>query len=310
MITPRAKSNEGDHHGPQTRWTRLTGIASRVGDDGDDKDDSKEPQDRDEAFEYYVKKLRAEKREGEHSKTMGLEYWLELVDRKHRYGTNLLKYHAVWKEADTTENFFYWLDEGDGVQQNLEACPRDKLDSQQLQYLTREERFPYRIDIDADDGLLRWAKNGEKVTTHGPDSADDTEPNANPANKGTDGQTETTNHITDDLHNARGILQSAGHAVPAPLAKLIEMNQNKASWIYVSLTHHKYYNYVLLMPKRSSTLNSASTLASSSQAVSSTRRSCMAPEYFLQALYPSKMGSCSPCRRIVGTIDPRRRISG
>lgn len=216
----------------------MTGITFRAYDAGQDTHDTKAPPDRDETFDYYVKKLRAEKREGEHSKIMGLEYWLELVDRKHCYGTNLLKYHAVWRHIGTKENFFYWLDEGDGKGADLEVCPREKLDSQQLQYLTREERFPYLIEIDENDGLLRWAKNGENVTTHAPASKGDTELNANDSSSGTRGETETKNHMTDDLHNARGILQSTGHAVPAPLAKLIEQNQNKASWIFVCLQRH------------------------------------------------------------------------
>ena len=43
---------------------------------------------------------------------MGLEYFLEMVDTKHRYGSHLRSYHAEWKKADTTQNFFYWLDFG------------------------------------------------------------------------------------------------------------------------------------------------------------------------------------------------------
>ena len=158
---------------------------------------------------------------------MGLEYWLEMVDRKHRYGSNLLKYHKVWSQSsDTEENFFYWLDEGDGKSEDLEACSREKLESEQLEYLSRAERYEYLLEI-GEDGLLRWATNGELVTTHGQDKDDD-------GGEGVGGKTETRNHFTDDLHNARGILQGAGHTVPAPLAKMIEMNQDKAGWIFVS----------------------------------------------------------------------------
>jgi hypothetical protein len=169
---------------------------------------------------------------------MVLEYWLEMVDRKHRYGSNLLKYHKVWSEsAETQENFFYWLDEGDGKREDLKECPREKLESQQLEYLSREERYEYLLDI-GDDGLLRWAKSGEKVTTHGTnkDDGDDGDDGDAASEDGVGGKTETKNHFTDDLHNARGILQGAGHAVPTPLAKMIEKNQDKASWIFVSLS--------------------------------------------------------------------------
>ena len=45
---------------------------------------------------------------------MDLPYFLEMVDIKHRYGSNLRTYHAEWKKADTHENYFYWLDHGEG----------------------------------------------------------------------------------------------------------------------------------------------------------------------------------------------------
>lgn len=200
-------------------------MATRAGDTQDD-DDSGDEDEHNDDLKYYEHKLRAR----QHSRTMGLEYWLEMVDRKHRYGSNLLKYHKVWSQSkDTSENFFYWLDEGDGKSEDLQECPRKKLDSQQLEYLSRAERYEYLLDI-GEDGLLRWAKNYEKVTTHGQDKDDD-----GAGEGGVGGKTETRNHFTDDLHNARGILQGAGHTVPAPLAKMIEMNQDKAGWIFVRL---------------------------------------------------------------------------
>ena len=35
------------------------------------------------------------------AKMMGLDYFLEMVDHKHRYGSNLRRYHAEWKKADS-----------------------------------------------------------------------------------------------------------------------------------------------------------------------------------------------------------------
>lgn len=95
---------------------------------------------------------------------MGLEYWLELVDQKHRHGSNLRKYHACWKKTVTIENFFYWLDEGEGRDVEAEECSREKLERQQVRYLSREERMQYLVTVDG-QGRLCWAKDGERVTT-------------------------------------------------------------------------------------------------------------------------------------------------
>jgi hypothetical protein len=95
---------------------------------------------------------------------MELQYFLELVDQKHRYGSNLRKYHNYWKTQDTNQSFFYWLDQGDGKKVDLPECSRERLDREQVRYLSREERLKYLVNIDK-DGLLVWAKNGEKVWT-------------------------------------------------------------------------------------------------------------------------------------------------
>lgn len=218
-----AKSKDSERQHSTSKWKKGFGVANRAGDRNDHVDDAADDELGERAserdFEYWKMRLLAEQGDEKYSRVMGLEYWLELVDRKHRYGTNLRKYHQAWQDSDAKENFFYWLDEGEGKGEDLEECSREKLESQTLSYLTREQRYEYLLEV-GDDGLLRWAKNGEKVTTYDPKKDDQTE-------------TETQNHMTDDLHNARGILQGAGHSVPLPLAKLIEMNQNKASWIFV-----------------------------------------------------------------------------
>lgn len=98
------------------------------------------------------------------AKMMDLQYFLEMVDQKHRYGSNLRKYHAYWKTQDTTQSYFYWLDEGEGKNLDLPECSRARLDKEQVRYLSREERLNYLVKIN-DDGLLIWAKNGELVWT-------------------------------------------------------------------------------------------------------------------------------------------------
>ncbi|CDR99547.1 uncharacterized protein SPSC_06110 [Sporisorium scitamineum] len=97
------------------------------------------------------------------SKMMEEQYWLEMVDRKHRYGSNLKYYHQAWQEADTHDNFFRWLDEGDGKNVSLYDCPRECLDSECVIYLSSEQRRNYIVDIQ--DGKLIWRRNGKPIDT-------------------------------------------------------------------------------------------------------------------------------------------------
>ena len=98
------------------------------------------------------------------AKAMDMQYFLELVDLKHRYGANLKVYHDHWLKEDTHENFFYWLDFGAGSCLELAPCPRQQLDSEKVRYLSREERQAYLVKID-DEGKLCWAKDGKRIDT-------------------------------------------------------------------------------------------------------------------------------------------------
>ncbi|CAO1618822.1 unnamed protein product [Parajaminaea phylloscopi] len=97
------------------------------------------------------------------SKTMEAVQWLEMVDKKHRYGSNLKPYHATWSDADTKENFFVWLDEGGGKDLDLDDCPRERLESERVTYLTAEQRLNYVVDIK--EGKLYWRRNGKPIDT-------------------------------------------------------------------------------------------------------------------------------------------------
>ncbi len=79
-------------------------------------------------------------------------------------GSNLRKYHAVWKNSNTHENFFYWLDYGGGKDISLENCPRESLDKDQVRYLSREERLNYLVMVDG-EGRLCWKRNGLRIDT-------------------------------------------------------------------------------------------------------------------------------------------------
>ncbi|BGP18920.1 hypothetical protein JCM10213_005494 [Rhodosporidiobolus nylandii] len=104
------------------------------------------------------------KQERVSAKQMEPQYFLEMIDKKHRYGSNLKWYHKEWNESDTKENFFQWLDEGGGKDLDLEQCPRTRLDSERITYLTAEEREVYRVVVNK-DGLLVWAKDNSPLDT-------------------------------------------------------------------------------------------------------------------------------------------------
>ncbi|KAL9932992.1 hypothetical protein V8E36_008247 [Tilletia maclaganii] len=99
------------------------------------------------------------------SKTLETQGWLEMVDSKHRYGSNLKYYHQAWQHAQTNENFFYWLDHGAGKDLDLDECPREQLDREQITYLSAEQRANYLVDVEPSTGKLFWRRNGKYVDT-------------------------------------------------------------------------------------------------------------------------------------------------
>ncbi|KAN0063094.1 hypothetical protein ACQY0O_004257 [Thecaphora frezii] len=85
------------------------------------------------------------------TKRMEEQNWLEMLDPKHRYGSNLKFYHRYWNvSTDTDQNFLHWLDEGDGKHLSLEECPRSKLEAERIVYLTPDQRRNYMAYIDTD----------------------------------------------------------------------------------------------------------------------------------------------------------------
>ena len=149
------------------RWKKASIVARRAGHDDLESDTSSSSStdgsdDERENIRRQSDKIRNGHRS--HAQIMGLPYFLEMVDLKHRYGSNLRMYHSEWKKADTKENFFYWLDSGEGKNIELDACPRERLERERVRYLSREERQYYLVKID-DEGRLRWAKNDARIDT-------------------------------------------------------------------------------------------------------------------------------------------------
>ena len=89
---------------------------------------------------------------------------LEVVDMKHRYGSNLFPYHEHWLQSPSTQSFFFWLDHGEGKDLDLPDSSREQLDGQRLHYCTKEERKKFAVEIN-DDHLLRFQHNHALVHT-------------------------------------------------------------------------------------------------------------------------------------------------
>jgi hypothetical protein len=99
--------------------------------------------------------------------------WLEVSDSKHRYGKNLRLYYRHWGALGyPTNKFFDWLDSNGESQgqplPHLPECPRSKLDSDTVLYITDSEvTRSYSLSISSTkEGKCRVLDNdGEPVQT-------------------------------------------------------------------------------------------------------------------------------------------------
>ncbi|TID06493.1 IQ domain-containing protein IQM6 [Colletotrichum higginsianum] len=273
-----SRDSEGGMSHPTTareNWRKAATIARRAGHDDveSDSDSSASSSDSAESPEQRAEKRRrreeAVARRKKDSKMMGLQYFLEMVDLKHRYGSNLRVYHEEWKRADTNENFFYWLDFGGGRNVEMEACPRDRLEREQVRYLSREERQYYLVQVD-DEGRLCWAKNGARIDTteafkdsvHGIVPADDPTPawsQNNPpppppdaGNDDDDSRSESSvesaleadraaKYATPDLDGATGVRKVSHISAATVFNKLLRKSVKKNTWIFVADTSFRLY---------------------------------------------------------------------
>ncbi|BGP37497.1 hypothetical protein JCM10450v2_001402 [Rhodotorula kratochvilovae] len=168
-MSAAAKEQDDGKNDPTSRWRRGQIYAAKLtegkpggADDGTDGELSAE--DEMELLGRNDKEKKRIEQERTAAKTMEGQYYLELVDRKHRYASNLKYYHQRWNETDTNDNFFHWLDEGEGKGLDLEQCPRRRLESERITYLNAEQREVYRVVVNK-EGLLVWAKDGTHLDT-------------------------------------------------------------------------------------------------------------------------------------------------
>jgi hypothetical protein len=104
-------------------------IARRAGaDDPESASETDDDESSEGRAEYRKKRVEDRAEREKTAKMMDLQYFLEMVDQKHRYGSNLRAYHEQWKKADTNENFYYWLDYGDGRYFEHPTVSRERLE--------------------------------------------------------------------------------------------------------------------------------------------------------------------------------------
>lgn len=249
------------------RWKTIGTIAKRA---ANDEDSSIATDSGDEELNEERRELRRKRKEERRNAamTMDLNYWLEMVDVRHRYGSNLRTYHQYWQKQDTKENFFYWLDYGEGRAVEVAGCPRDRLDRERVRYLSKEERKAYLVIIDK-DGRLCWAKNGARIDTtinfkdsvqgivpvnsdapaYSPleharsaqDEQDDSNSNSSSARSGDENSQDAANHYGDDLKEAKGS-KKVKHVTAATIFnKLLQSSVKKNTWIFVADTNFRLY---------------------------------------------------------------------
>lgn len=254
-------------------WKKVGLIARRAGGDEDPDSDEEStseenlPDDEREARRKRRMEQRLERQRA--AKIMDLQYFLEMVDLKHRYGSNLRTYHQEWKKADTNENFFYWLDHGEGRLIDCQGCSRERLEKERVRYLSREERLNYLVKINK-DGRLCWAKNGMLIDTtvkykdsiHGIVPTEDSTPayapapvedggysdghSSSDASSTSDSDSESQDraankYITPEFDNARGLKKIRHVSAATIFNKMLRGSVTKNTWIFVADTSFRLY---------------------------------------------------------------------
>lgn len=296
---PRARSEMGSIQAPATgggdgaststktisparyNWRKAAVIARRAGADMDDDDSScSSESDTDSGISTPEKRKAAHQKREEakikrrdNALTMGLQYFLEMVDPKHRYGSNLRQYHEEWmRDTSTRESFFYWLDAGEGRNVELATCPRDTLERERVRYLSREERQYYLATVDS-EGRLCWAKNGQRIDTteqwkdsiHGivpsddptppyqPTSMDLDHPTLFPIDSGaaastTSGASESelemaraAKYASPSFADAKGVKKVKHISASTIINTLLRKSVRKNTWIFVADTSFRLY---------------------------------------------------------------------
>ncbi|KAK4550212.1 hypothetical protein LTR36_003179 [Oleoguttula mirabilis] len=266
--TPRSRSEHASlsptPNDTRQRWRRVGLIAHRAGSDDTSESEGENITDEQRAKIREHKRTKKAERE-KYARMMGLEYFLEMVDQKHRYGSNLRRYHQEWKKSDTHENYFYWLDYGEGKELDLEDRPRKRLDTELVRYLSREERQRYLVKIDR-QGRFCWAKDNLPIMTspafkdsiNGIVPMDDKTPSWREVTTGeknppsppssddesmisTGSQEDANKYTNQELHDAKGLAKLNHLSVDTLMNHLLRKTTKKNTWIFVADTSFRLY---------------------------------------------------------------------
>jgi hypothetical protein len=253
-------------------WKKIGMIARRAGGDEDSDHSSSDEDENSPEQELQARKKRKLEEKAERQKAakmMDLQYFLEMVDLKHRYGSNLRTYHEEWKKSDTKENFFYWLDYGEGRFIDCSGCPRSRLDSEQVRYLSKEERLDYLVKIDK-EGRLCWAKNGARIDTtekfkdsiHGivpstdetpayaprreeaatsSDSSSESGDSEHHGHEADDESARADKYATPEFDKSKGVKKVKHVSAATIFNKLLRGSVKKNTWIFVADTSFRLY---------------------------------------------------------------------
>lgn len=144
----------------------------------------------------------------------------------------------------------------------MPICPRERLDREQVRYLSREERINYLTTVDK-EGRICWKRNGIRIDTsvewkdsiHGIVPVEDSTPGYTPAaaeaapstphgdSSGDDDNTSDSDesgarrdrYVNNDLKKAKGPKKLL-HVSPATIFnQLLRTSVKKNTWIFVIL---------------------------------------------------------------------------
>ncbi|KAK4164256.1 hypothetical protein QBC43DRAFT_378927 [Cladorrhinum sp. PSN259] len=241
----------------RSRWKKASTVARRAGGDADKSSTSSSSSSSSDSDSDELEKGQKK---------------LEKQHLKHRYGSNLRVYHEAWQRASTNENFFYWLDHGEGRNVDIEACPRETLDREQVRYLSREERQHYLVQVD-EEGRLCWAKNGARIDTTekwkdsingivpnddltpayvpvaggsanflgGSNSSSSSSLSSSSSSSDSEDERAANHYATPEYSQAKGVKKIKHVSASTIFNKLLRKSVRKNTWIFVADTSFRLY---------------------------------------------------------------------
>lgn len=154
---------------------------------------------------------------------------------------------------------------------DLEDRPRKRLDTEQVRYLSREERQKYLVNIDS-NGRFCYAKNGELITTSqefrdsingivpakdltptwrevttgqkpepSPPSTSSDDSSSDVSSIGRGSTVDDSKYVNTDLHDAHGLKKLTHINTTSIMNHLLRKTTKKNTWIFVADTSFRLY---------------------------------------------------------------------